>query len=359
MNVHTVGPAWHGVNSGGVIVIPMARPKPQKRATVHDIAAAAGVSRGTVSRVLNGGYVSAEARAAIEAAILEVGYVPNNAARALKMRRSQAVAFVALEPHSLFLDDPNIGSIMLGANAALSLADHQMVSLVVESARDTERVARYLSGGFVDGAIVVSARTRDPIIRVLTELSLPAAFVGHPPDLSLPFVGIDNVGSARSITAKLREGGRRRIGMIAAALDRDSGIDRLAGFREALGADFSADRVVEVPLYDYGSGVKGMRALLERDPAIDGVFAASDAVAAGALEALREAGRSVPGDVGVVGFDDSTWAVRCQPQLSTVHQPAKELGAYAAQLVLRQLDGEHVEPGGQLLTTPIIWRDSA
>lgn len=335
--------------------------RPHKRATVHDIAAAAGVSRGTVSRVLNGGYVSAEARAAIEAAILEVGYVPNNAARALKMRRSQAVAFVALEPHSLFLDDPNIGSIMLGANAALSLADHQMVSLVVESARDTERVARYLSGGFVDGAIVVSARTRDPIIKVIAELALPAAFVGHPPDLSdsIPFVGIDNVGSARAITTRLAAAGRRRIGMIAAALDRDSGIDRLTGFRTALGTAYDAGLVADVPHYDYSSGVKGMRLLLEREPAIDGVFAASDAIAAGALEALREAGRSVPGDVGVVGFDDSTWAVRCQPQLSTVHQPAKELGSCAAQLVLRQLRGEPVERGGQLLATPIVWRDSA
>ncbi|GAA4590336.1 DNA-binding LacI/PurR family transcriptional regulator [Actinoplanes octamycinicus] len=336
-------------------------PQSPKRATVHDIAAAAGVSRGTVSRVLNGGYVSAEARAAIEAAILEVGYVPNTAARTLKMRRSQAVGFVALEPHSLFLDDPNIGAIMLGANAALSLADHQMVSLVVESARDMERVGRYLSGGFVDGAIVVSARTHDPIIRVISDLRLPAAFVGHPPDLEqgIPFVGIDNAGSAREITTRLAATGRRRIGMIAAALDRDSGIDRLAGFREALGPAFDPDLVAEVPHYDYGSGGKGMRLLLDRDPSIDGVFAASDAIAAGALEALREAGRSVPGDVGLVGFDDSTWAVRTQPQLCTVRQPAKEIGAVAAQLILRQLRGDQPEPTGQLLPTPIIWRDSA
>lgn len=339
----------------------MSRPQPQKRPTVHDIAAAAGMSRGTVSRVLNGGYVSTEARAAIEAAMSDLGYVPNNAARALKMRRSQAVAFVAHEPHSLFLDDPNIGSIMLGANAALSLADHQMVSLVVESDRDTERVARYLSGGFVDGAIVVSARTKDPIIRVISGLSLPAAFVGHPPDLdqNIPFVGIDNFGSARAITEHLLSTGRRRIGMIAAALDRDSGIDRLAGFRAALGESFDERLVADVPHYDYGSGVKGMRDLLESDPAVDGVFAASDAIAAGALEALREAGRSVPGDVGVVGFDDSTWAVRCQPQLTTVHQPAKELGSCAAQVVLRQLRGEQIEPGGQLLSTPLVLRDSA
>jgi DNA-binding LacI/PurR family transcriptional regulator len=361
VNVHTVGLACDEVNSPAATVDRMSRPQPQKRATVHDIAAAAGVSRGTVSRVLNGGYVSAEARAAIEAAMSDLGYVPNNAARALKMRRSQAVAFVALEPHSLFLDDPNIGSIMLGANAALSLADHQMVSLVVESARDTERVSRYLSGGFVDGAIVVSARAHDPIIRVIRDLSLPAAFVGHPPDLDqhIPFVGIDNVGSARAITDHLVTSGRRRIGMIAAALDRDSGIDRLAGFRAALGPLFDEGLVADVPHYDYGSGVKGMRDLLERDPSIDGVFAASDAIAAGALEALREAGRSVPADVGVVGFDDSTWAVRCQPQLTTVHQPAKEIGSVAAQLVLRQLRGEHPDAGGELLPTPLVLRDSA
>jgi DNA-binding LacI/PurR family transcriptional regulator len=337
------------------------QPNPPKRATVHDVAAAAGVSRGTVSRVLNGGYVSAEARSAIETAIAEVGYVPNTAARNLVRRRSQAVGFLALEPHSLLLEDPNIGAIMLGANEVLSVADHQMVSLVVDSDRDTERVARYLSGGFVDGAIIVSARAHDPITRIITNLRLPATFVGRPADLhdSIPFVGIDNVGSARTITRQLLGTGRRRIGMIAAALDRDSGTDRLAGFREALGDRFDPGLVAEVPLYDYTYGVKGMRVLLDREPAIDGVFAASDAVAAGALEVLREAGRSVPGDVGVVGFDDSSWATRTQPQLSTVHQPAREIGRNAADLVLMQLRGVEQVPRSVLLETPVVWRDSA
>ncbi len=339
----------------------MAHPGKPRRATVHDVAAAAGISRGTVSRVLNGGYVSAEARAAIEAAIAEVGYVPNTAARNLVMRRSQAVGFLALEPHGLLLEDPNIGAIMLGANEVLSVADHQMVNLVVDSARDTERVARYLSGGFVDGAIIVSARAHDPITRVIGELSLPATFVGHPPDLhhSIPFVGIDNVGSARAITERLVATGRRRIGMIAAALDRDSGADRLAGFRAALGDRFDPRLVAAVPLYDYVSGIDGMRELLAREPRIDGVFAASDAVAAGALKVLRDAGRSAPADVGVVGFDDSAWARRTQPPLSTVHQPAREIGRNAAQLVLRQLHGEEPAPGNVLLPTPIVWRDSA
>jgi DNA-binding LacI/PurR family transcriptional regulator len=328
---------------------------------VHDVAASAGVSRGTVSRVINGGYVSPHARAAIEAAIAEVGYVPNTAARNLVTQRSQAVGFVVLEPHVLFLEDPNIGGIMLGANAALSHADYQMVNLVVDSERDTQRVGRYLSGGFVDGVIIVSARSHDPIIRVVSQVGIPAAFVGHPRDLErgIPFVGIDNAGSARLITERLMATGRRRIGMIAAAVDRDSGADRVAGFRAALGSRFDPDLVAEVSLYDYSWGARGMRALLEREPAIDGVFAGSDALAAGALEVLREAGLTVPGDVGVVGFDDSAWARRTQPQLSTIHQPAADLGTRAADLVLRQLRDEPFESDGILLPTPVVWRGSA
>ncbi|GAA4732766.1 LacI family DNA-binding transcriptional regulator [Phytohabitans rumicis] len=332
-----------------------------KRATVHDVAAAAGVSRGTVSRVLNGGYVSATARAAIEAAIAQVGYVPNTAARNLVTQRSQAVGFLVLEPHSLLLEDPNIGAIMLGANAVLSDADYQMVNLVIDSARDTERITKYLSGGFVDGAVIVSARAHDPITQLVADLGLPATFVGHPPDLEqgIPFVGIDNVGSARAITERLAGTGRRRIGMIAAAVDRDSGADRLTGFRQALGDRFDPDLVAEVAFYHYADGMDGMRALLQREPGIDGVFAASDAVAAGAMQALREAGRAVPADVGIVGFDDSPWAQRTAPALSTVHQPAKEIGARAADLVLRQLAGKSVETAGVFLPTPIVWRASA
>ncbi|MFC5928383.1 LacI family transcriptional regulator [Cryobacterium melibiosiphilum] len=336
-------------------------PARRKRATIHDVAVEAGVSRGTVSRVVNDEpYVSASARAAIEAAIEKVGYVPNNAARSLVMQRSQAVGFIVHEPHSLFLEDPNIGEILLGANTALSDADYQMVCLIIDSERDTARVARYLSGGFVDGVIIVSARQHDPITRVVEKLGLPTAFVGHPPDLrDLPFVGIDNRRSARDLTERLLATGRQRVGMIAAALDRDSGADRLAGFTDALGERFDPALVASVPLYAYAAGVEGMRELLHRSPDIDGVFAASDAVAAGALEALRDAGRSVPGDVGVVGFDDSAWARRTQPPLSTVHQPASGLGAGAAELVLQQLRGEATPVGGLLLHTPIVWRASA
>jgi DNA-binding LacI/PurR family transcriptional regulator len=334
-------------------------PRP-RRATVHDVAVVAGVSRGTISRYVNGDpYVSASAREAIEAAIAQVGYVPHTAARHLVMQRTESIAFIVHEPHSLFVDDPNIGGILLGANAALSDADHQMAVLIVDSDRDTERVARYLSGGAVDGAIIVSARANDPVARVVERLKLPAAFVGHPPGAtSAAFVVIDNRGSARMITERLLATGRRRVGMIAAALDRDSGAERLAGFTDALGEAFDPDLVERVALYSYSAGREAMVALLQRHPDIDGVFAASDAVAAGAVEALRAAGRSVPVDVGVVGFDDSAWASRTLPPLSTVRQPAEALGRTAAALVLEQLRDESA-PREILLECEVIWRQSA
>ncbi|WP_460802509.1 LacI family DNA-binding transcriptional regulator [Microbacterium sp. GXF6406] len=333
----------------------------RRRATVKDVAEEAGVSRGTVSRVLNGHpYVSDEARTAIDAAIAKVGFVPNNAARSLVMRQSMAIGLIVHEPHSLFIEDPNIGAILLGANATLSDADYQLSCLIADTSRDIDRLTRYLTGGLIDGVIIVSAREGDPITKAVARLDLPAAFVGHPRDIGdAAYAAIDNRGAAREITRRLAATGRKKIGMIAAALDRDSGADRLAGFVDALGNDFDPQRVERVPLYSYSDGQKGMRALLEKHPDIDGVFASSDAVAAGAMEVLQSAGHRIPEDVGVVGFDDSSWALRTDPPLSTVRQPAGELGRAAAQSVLAQLRGEKARDGIQVLECPVVWRGSA
>ncbi len=330
-----------------------------RRATINDVADAAGLSRGTVSRVVNGEkYVSTEARLAVEAAIARVGYVRNTAARNLVTQESRAIGLIIHEPHSGLFEDPNIGSILLGTNEALSKADYQLVTLIIDSDRDSHRVADYLRGGLVDGVVIVSARASDPIAAAVADIGLPAAFVGHPdgtPDL--PYAAIDNVEAARSITSRLLETGRKRVGMIASALDRDSGQDRLSGFRAAMGERFDPRMVVEYPLYTYAAGLEGMQKLLRRVPEIDGVFAASDAVAAGAMTALQEAGRRVPEDVGIVGFDDSSWALRCRPQLSTVRQPADLLGTTAAELVLAQIMGMPTSP--RVLKTEVMWRGSA
>ena len=337
------------------------QPDRPRRATIFDVAAEAKVSRGTVSRLLNGErYVSESSRQAIEQAIEKVGYVRNMAARNLVTQRTRAVGLIVHEPHSVFLEDPNIGAILLGTNERLSEDDYQLVCLIIGSDRDSARVADYLRGGFVDGVVIVSAREHDPIAVAIGQRGLPAVFVGHPSTESdIPYVGIDNRSAAREITEKLLATGRTRVGMIAAALDRDSGAERLAGFTDALGERFDPSLVVDFPLYSRSSGAEGMRELLKRAPDLDGVFAASDAIAAGAMDVLHESGRSVPGDVGIVGFDDSDWAMRCNPRLSTVKQPADLLGREAASLVLELIDGAGDASASRLLPTQIAWRESA
>lgn len=333
----------------------------RRRATIHDVAAEAGISRGTVSRVLNNEpYVSGAAREAVEKAVAKVGYVRNAAARNLVTQRSRAIALIVHEPHSVVLDDPNIGNILIGTNAVLSQADHQLVTLMIDSQRDSDRVIEYLRGGFVDGAIILSARTGDPISQAIAELDLPASFVGHPPDApAIPFIGIDNKAAAFEVVRRLVETGRSRVGMLASGLDRDSGEDRLAGFREALGDRFDPALVVRHPFYSYTAGVESMSELLARDPSVDGVFAASDAVAAGAMDVLHRRGISIPDDIGIVGFDDSSWALRCVPALSTVRQPAEDLGRRAAQQVLDQLSGADDFVRELILPTEVVWRASA
>lgn len=335
----------------------MVRPR---RATVSDVADAAGVSRATVGRYVNRkGYVSSSAREAIARAIDETGFVPSIPARNLVTQRTRMVAFIVHEPDTVFVEDPNIGSILLGANLALSRRDYLMATVVVDSEADVVRIAEHLAGGFFDGAIVVSARVDDPITQAIEQFEVPAVFIGDVRSVpTATSVGIDNRGASRAITTRLRETGRTRIGMIAAALDRASGADRLAGFADAMGEDFDPDLVARADFFTYGAGRAGMRELLRRDPSIDGVVAASDAVAAGALSVLREHNRRVPEDVGIVGFDDSSWALRCEPALSTVHQPASQIGETAGEVVLRRIDGED-SGAGVILPTPIVWRQSA
>ena len=331
------------------------------RATIQDVADEAGLSRGTVSRVLNDEpYVSPKAREAVQEAVRRVGYVRSAAARSLVTRRSGAIALIVHEPSVQVLDDPNIGNILIGTNTVLSEADQQLVTIMVDSARDNERVVEYLRGGFVDGAIVLSARDDDPITKAIVEIGLPACFVGHPPDAAaISWIGIDNRDAAEQITRRLVDTGRKRIAMLASGLDRDSGQDRLAGFASALGDRYDPDLVARNPLFSYTAGAEGMRELLDRAPDIDGVFAASDAVAAGAMDLLQRRGKRVPEDIGIVGFDDSAWALRCDPELSTVRQPARTLGEQAARQVLEQIAEPSTEPRGVVLPTEVVWRGSA
>lgn len=329
--------------------------------TLEAVAAAAGVSRATVSRVVNGSTrVKPDVAAAVNAAIATLDYTPNRAARSLAGRKSMAIALVVPEDTTTFFGDPYFGSIVQGITSALEASDYVLVLQLVNSARPSENTIRYLLGGNVDGALVVSHHSSDTSLARLGA-TLPVVFNGRPLQPTDPpsyFVDVDNAAGAEQATEHLVGLGRRRIAIIAGPEDMAPGIDRTAGWKRALErAGLATDLVVHGHFSRTG-GATAMRELLEREPDVDAVFAASDLMAVGAMSVLREVGKSIPADVAVVGFDDSPAAITGDVQLTTVHQPSEQAGATMARMLLTLLRGDQVEHEC-MLPTHLVTRDSA
>jgi DNA-binding LacI/PurR family transcriptional regulator len=331
-------------------------------ATVAEVAALAGVSRATVSRVLNDSpSVSRKARGRVERAIAELGYVPNRAARSLRTRRTELIALVFYEPESRVTSDPFLGGMIRGIGTALAATDFQPMLLMISNQAQHQRVERYLLGGHVDGALLVSMHGDDPLARTLVQAGIPAVLSGRPMGpTTISYVGADNRGGAREAVSYLIGRGRQRIATIAGPQEMCAGVDRLDGYHDALRA---AGRAVDGSLIEVGDftdegGELAMRRLLARDAGFDAVFAANDLMALGALGVLKAAGRRVPDDVALVGFDDSVTARHCDPQLTTIHQPIEEQGRQMVQLLLARIAGD-ASGIGVVLETSLVVRQSA
>jgi len=328
------------------------------------VAALAGVSRATVSRVVNGSpKVSPAVRAQVQRAVAKLGYVPNRAARSLVTRRADSVALVVSEPHARFFSEPFFAGMVRGVSAALAETGVQLLLLIAQALPDRGWLERYVVGGHVDGVLLASMHGDDPLPGTLERAGVPAVLIGRPVDQAAPgsYVDADNRGGAGKAVGHLARRGRRRIATITGSLDMGVGQDRLEGYRDGLAAAglAGAGDLVETGDFTEEGGAAAMGRLLERpgDP-VDAVFAASDLMAAGALRALRAAGRRVPEDVAVVGFEDSAVARYAQPPLTTVRQPIEEMGRQATRLLLAQVAGQ---AGGMhlILDTELVVRASA
>ncbi|MEV1061897.1 LacI family DNA-binding transcriptional regulator [Streptomyces sp. NPDC050263] len=336
------------------------------RPTLEAVAARAGVSRATVSRVVNGGDGVREPLVErVRRAVEELGYVPNQAARSLVTKRHDAVAVVIAEPETRVFADPFFALQLRGISKELTARDNQLVLLLTEGRDDHARVARYLAGGHVDGALVFSLHIDDPLPGLIQGAGVPTVFGGRPGwsdgIRNVVYVDSDNRGGAREAVRHLAGLGRARIAHITGPLDQTSAADRLDGYREVMG-DGTDPRLVVESDFTPGGGERAMRELLDRCPDLDAVFAANDLTAAGALRVLREHGRRVPEDVAVVGFDDMLpVAEQSAPPLTTVRQDIEEMGRIMARLLLRRLDRRVVgdEPGGVVLPTTLVRRASA
>lgn len=340
----------------------MKEPHPTK-VTLEMVAQLAGVSRATASRVLTGHpRVSPDARRAVERAAQKLGYVPNQAGRALATGRSDAVALVIFEPTTFLFGDPFLARLVRGIDDVLAQRERQLVLLTPHAGSDLGRLERYLAAGHSEGVLMVSLHGSHPLPGRLSAREIPVVFGGRPPEPDrFSYIDADNLGGAFAAVSHLADGGRRTIATITGPHDMPAGYDRLLGWRSALEAAdlIAADDLVEPGDFTREGGVRAMRALLQRRPRLDAVFVASDMMAGGALQVLRDAGRRVPEDVAVVGFDDDPLAEHTNPPLSSVRQPVEEMGREMARLLLEVIRTPHRARTRVLLSTQLQVRLSS
>jgi DNA-binding LacI/PurR family transcriptional regulator len=330
--------------------------------TLEEVAAVAGVSKSTVSRVINGSpAVSPAARTVVHEAIARTGYRPNRAARNLVTRRNGSIGLIVSEPEGRVFTDPFFASMVHGVTDIVRERDIQLVLVLAKDERAQEQVLDYLRDGHLDGALLISSHARDPLPRVLVEEGLPAALSARPlTPMAISYVDVDSVAGARLAVAHLIERGRRRIATIAGPQDMSAGQDRLIGYRLAMaGAGLPVPaELVNIANFTRSSGAQAMEDLLAATDPPDGLFVASDLMALGALAVLAERGLRVPQDVAVIGFDDSVAALDARPQLTTVQQPIEDM---ARALTLTLLD-RIAEPDGpvtsQIFAPRLVVRES-
>lgn len=332
--------------------------------TLEDVARAAGVSRATVSRVVNGvRNVDPAIQQAVQRAVAATGYVPNRAARSLVTRRSGAVALVvsgAGADTDRVFQDPFFGRVVSGVVRALRPRGVHPVLLFADGVEDRAQVLAYLSQGGADGALLVTTDGRDPLPGMLAAAGLPAVLFARPaPQVGLDWVDLRHREGGALAARHLLARGCGRLAAIGGPADVPASRERVAGFREALAGGGAPVRVAEAD-FTLDGGEQAMRALLAEQPDLDGVFAANDLMAQGACLVLREHGRRVPDDVAVVGFDDSGAAVAARPRLTTVRQPVEDMAAEMVRLLLDRVAGTAAEsPAAVLFDPELVVRDSA
>ena len=331
----------------------------RKRPTINDVAQEAGVSRGTVSRVLNGGrWVSPDALAAVNHAIKKTGYRVNPHARSLATSRTNTVAFLLSEAHERLFEDPNFATLMRGAAGALAEHDISLVLIMSGSPDEQRRALDFITGGHVDGVLLVSSHARgQSIVGDIYRSGVPVIACGVPLGFEgkIGYVSADDYQGARRAVAHLASLGRRNIATITGPSDTSGGSGRLRGYREERGEAFDP-AFVATGDYTRDSGRRAMEELLAREPGIDAVFAANDLMASGAVEAIQAAGKRVPEDIAVVGFDDSPAAVTTTPSITTLRQPFDRISKEMVHLLLSVIAGE--SPAAATLPTELIVRES-
>jgi len=288
-----------------------------------------------------------------------LGYVRRRAPRGSTGRRSdQIVAAVVCEHSPRLFSEPFYARLLAACEDVFTA--HGVPLVVMTATPATAAIAAPpLVAGAVDGVLLVGARARHPLAVTLAASGIPVRCAGRPPDgIDLPYVDMDNRDGGRQAAEHLLLGNRRHIATIAGPPTLPAARDRLEGFRQTLRDAGMMDMPVAYGDFTHASGAHATQWLLQRAPHLDAVFAGSDVMAAGAMQALRRAGRKVPDDVAVIGFDDAPIARHTSPQMTTVRQPVEEMAALAARLLMMSLAEGGMPPGNPVLPTELVVRES-
>ncbi|WP_226485490.1 LacI family DNA-binding transcriptional regulator [Streptomyces parvulus] len=340
--------------------------------TLEDVAREAGVSRATVSRVVNGvRNVDPAIQDLVRRAIERTGYAPNQAARQLVTRRTTTVALVVsgagdasdTEQNAFatrVFADPFFGRVVGGVVGHLRPRSMHPVLMFAETPEARQEVVAYLRQGGADGALIVSTHPDDPLPALLADAGLPAVLFARPGrPVPLSYVDLAHRDGGRLAAEHLLERGCRRIATVTGPLAVAASQERLAGFRDTLARHGHPYVPVAEGGFTVDSGMAAAASLLAEHPDLDGLFTANDLMAQGAVQVLRDHGRRVPGDVAVIGFDDSSVAVTCRPRLTTVRQPVEEMAATMARLLDEHIKGEREDPTSVVFDPELVVRDSA
>jgi LacI family transcriptional regulator len=330
------------------------------RLTLEEVAKLSGVSRSTISRVINDDpRVSDETRERVKGVVRQLNFHPNAAARGLASGRTRVLGVVLPQGMAALFSDPYFPILIQGMAAASSASDYSMMLWLAQPENERRTIHQILRGGLIDGVIMSSVLLDDPVIPALVRGGRPFLLVGrHPTDPDISYVDADNLKGAAEAVAHLLRLGRRRVVTITGPLNTIAGLDRRDGYLAALRARGLVPDpawMVEGDFTEAG-GYLATQRLLPLAP--DAIFAASDVMAVGALRALREAGRRVPDQVALVGFDDLPFSARTDPPLTTVRQPIHRLGSMAVETLIDLFQGPDDRPRHIILPTELVVRSS-
>ena len=331
------------------------------KVTITDIARKAGVSKMTVSRVINKtGTVASQAQEKIEKLIKEMNYHPDQIARSLSSKKTRTIGIVIPKKEKIFMDN-YIAHVLSGVSEVLKDRDYRIMLFPIDVDNEFE-VLNLAQGNLVDGLVLLKISDRDKYVSHLSESSLPCIRINNRvDDDKVNFIDSENIKGAKLAMEYLYRKGHRKIGFVCGKLDETNGMDRFVGYKESLddlGLKYIEDWIIQGE-FDKDIAYEHTEKILRLTNRPTAIFSSDDYMALGVIEKLQEKGYQVPGDFAVIGFDDIDIASILKPALTTIRQPMHELGSEAAMLLLKLIDKKIKPPIKKYLDVRLIVRETS